>query len=83
MHRLPTQAERHYAANRAELERQIALSELAVAGTARVTQRAMTEMATINILRKVLEEVDPDGSPMFGTLAGLGLARMARVLGQE
>jgi hypothetical protein len=80
--RLSTGAERRHAQEIEELGHQVELAEAVVAGIAQVTARAMIEQLTVNMVRNVLTEVDPDGAADYAVLAAIGKAQVAKALGR-
>jgi hypothetical protein len=78
--RLGTQAERRHAQELEELSHQVEVAEAVVSGIAQVTSRAMIEQLTVNMVRNVLTEVDPDGAADYAVLAALGRAQVAKAL---
>jgi hypothetical protein len=80
--RLSTEVERRHAQEIEQLEYQVELAEAVVAGIARVTERAMIEQLTVNMVRHVLTDVDPDGAADYARLAAIGGAQIARTLGR-
>lgn len=80
--RLSTEVERRHAQEIEELTYQVELAEAVVAGIGQVTERAMIEQLTVNMVRHVLTDVDPDGAADYAVLAAIGKAQIAKTLGR-
>lgn len=80
--RLSTEVERRHAQEIEEFAHQVELAEAVVAGIGQVTERAMIEQLTVNMVRHVLTDVDPDGAADYAVLAAIGRAQIAKTLGR-
>ncbi|MFI6291956.1 hypothetical protein ACIBEJ_10260 [Nonomuraea sp. NPDC050790] len=78
--RANTQAERHHSWELDEIARRVEAAEVKAAGIARVTQRAILEAMTVNLVRGHAQQVDPDGEQAYAFLAALGVAQLAKVI---
>jgi hypothetical protein len=64
----------------ASLDHQAELAERQVAGINRVTQRAMLETMRVGELRKIAEQIAPDGAELYAMIAVAGAVESTRVI---
>jgi hypothetical protein len=60
--------------------RTVELAEVRVAGVAHLTRRAEVEALQINLVRREMERLDPDGAGHYSFLAALGVMELATVI---
>jgi hypothetical protein len=75
-----TLAERQHGANLDAIYRRVELAEAEAAGVSRVTQRAIVEALSVNLVRTEAERIDPDGTEQYRYIAAHGILRMAAVI---